>query len=142
MSSKLASGFDFASANDVAAAAWCNGNATACTLDQLPLYNVPQLTPGFLVVKLMQGSSCSHLGATLLPNSLDHDSFASIGSNTLSEDSGSLPRRGTVGDDFSVSVACGVFDSLCALTGAFPDTAGFFVVDGVELAATSSALPS
>lgn len=90
----------------------------------------------------MQGSLCSHLGATLFPSSLDHDSLASMGSNTLSEVSGSLPRRESVGCDPSGSVASGVFDSCCGLADTFAVAVGFFVREGVELAAAASSLLS
>lgn len=43
---------------------------------------LPQLTPGFFVTKVIQASSCSHFGGTLLPRSFDQDSFDLIGSNT------------------------------------------------------------
>lgn len=90
----------------------------------------------------MQGSLCSHLGTTLFPSSLDHDSLASMGSNTLSEVAGSLPRRETFGCDPSGSVASGVFDSLCGLADNLAVGVGFFVEEGVELAAAVSSLPS
>lgn len=38
--------------------------------------DLPQLTPGFLVNMLAQGSLCSHFGTTLFESSFDHDSLA------------------------------------------------------------------
>jgi len=42
----------------------------------------------------MQGSPCSHRGAARFRRSFDHDSLASIGSKTLSGDSGLAPMEG------------------------------------------------
>lgn len=45
----------------------------------------PRFMPGFLVVKLMQGSSCeSHRGTGFLVKSLDQSSLLTIGSITVS----------------------------------------------------------
>lgn len=68
--------------------------------------HLPQFTPGFLVNRLMQGSSCSHLGTTRLPSSFDHDSLFSIGSNTFS---GDAPVAKSLADVPLAGVAvCGV----------------------------------
>ena len=90
----------------------------------------------------MQGSSCSHLGATLFRSSLDHDSLASIGSKTLSEESGSFPPRVILNGGPSVNIACEALGGCCGLADPVFGNVGFLVGEGVELAATRSDLPS
>jgi hypothetical protein len=58
--------------------------------------NVPQFTPGFFVVRLIQGSPCSHRGASRFFRSFDHWSFDSTASKTFSENM-SLDAEGSGG---------------------------------------------
>ena len=96
--------------------------------------HLPQLTPGFFVTKVIQASSCSHFGGTLLPRSFDQDSFDLIGSNTSLSGSS---FEGHVSHS-SISSTIGLlFDSL--LVGALlssRDVVGIALGDGPS--ATSS----
>lgn len=108
----------------------------------------PQLTPGFLVSIVLQGSSCSHLGATGLAKSLPQDflvskvaassskglsDLAGEGSSTASDVavSGLSSFSGDEGTDFVVSSFLGglmkkPFRLCCPLAGPLLSDLDFF----------------